>query len=162
MADIHEQVRSGRANRFEWRRIGKLLLIGGLGGLAAGFTTLLLFKGLYALSFALAERIDSMWAFAVFAVGVVISIFLSGLVGGLASGGLSGLIIGLICRPSGLWLVMWVLIWIAVSTVTALVVMQIYSGDPTIGMVNSVWWVLIGLVYGLVYGLVAPIGGRRR
>lgn len=129
--------------------------MGSFGGLVAGLATLLLFRALYAVSFALANAVDSMWAFAIFGAAVVISIVVSGLLGGLAGGGLSALILARLHRPSCGRTAVWTATWLVGSAGTSLFVLG-RGADPAIGMAATGWWLLLGTVLALLFALIAP------
>jgi hypothetical protein len=142
-----------------WQRLGLQLLVGSLGGLVAGLATLLLFRLLYAASFALADTVDSMWAFLIFGIGIVISIVLSGLLGGLAGGVLSALILGRLWQASCRRLALWAASWMVGSAGTSFFVLG-RGADPTTGMVASGWWLLLGSALALLFALIAPPRAR--
>jgi hypothetical protein len=141
------------------RRLGLLLFAGGCGGLIAGLAVLLLFRGLYALSFALAGTIDGWEAFAVFGLAVVFSIFLSGFLAGLAGAVVSGLLLSQLWPYSWRWLLLWIAIWLAGSTGLSLAVLGSHA-DPSIGVAAAGWWLLLGVLLALLFCVPALI--RRR
>jgi hypothetical protein len=151
----HEAGQPDQAALPPWPQFGVQLLAGMAGGLVAGLTVLLLFRGLYALSFAVADTFDGWFAFGVFAAGTVISIVLSGLLGGLAGSLLSGLIVRRLWRPSRRWLVSWAVTWMVGSASLSLYVLG-SGADPAGEMVAGAWWVILGGVLSLAFALIAP------
>jgi hypothetical protein len=142
-----------------WRRFGMALLAGGCGGLVAGLAVLLLFRGFYAISFALADTIDGWVAFVVFGVAVVFSMILSGFLAGLAGAVVSGLILRRLWSLSRRRLLLWVAMWLAGSTVLSLAVLG-RGADPAVGMAAGGWWLLLGVLLALLFCVPALI--RRR
>jgi hypothetical protein len=142
-----------------WRRLGRLLFAGGCGGLVAGLAVLLLFRGLYALSFALAGAIDGWQAFAVFGLAVVFSIFLSGFLAGLAGAVVSGLLLSRLWPFSWRRLLLWATMWLGGSTGLSLAVLGRHV-DPAIGVAAAGWWLLLGILLALLFDLPALL--RRR
>jgi hypothetical protein len=142
-----------------WRRLGMALLAGGCGGLVAGLAVLLLFRGFYAISFALADTIDGWGAFVVFGVAVVFSIILSGFLAGLAGAVVSGLILRRLWPLSRRPLLLWAALWLAGSTGLSLTVLG-RGADPAVGPAAGAWWLLLGILLGLLFYLPALIRPR--
>jgi Mn2+/Fe2+ NRAMP family transporter len=142
-----------------WRRLGMALLAGSCGGLVAGLAVLLLFRGLYTISFALADTIDGWEAFVVFGVAVIFSIILSGFLAGLAGAVVSGLLLRRFWSLSRRRLLLWAAMWLAGSTGLSLTVLG-RGADPAVGMVAGGWWLLLGILLALLFSLPALLQKR--
>jgi Mn2+/Fe2+ NRAMP family transporter len=142
-----------------WRRLGLLLFAGGGGGLVAGVAVLLLFRGLYAVSFALADTIDGWEAFVVFGLAVVFSIILSGFLAGLAGAVVSGLLLRRFWPLSRRWLLLWAALWLVGSTALSLMVLG-RGADPAVGLAAAGWWLLLGILLALLFSLPALLQRR--
>lgn len=154
-SDRHGQRRPGRAGAFGWR-LGALALAGVAGGAIAGLTAVLLFRGLYSVSFAAADNLDGWLAFGAFTIALVVCLFVSGLLGGLAGGLVSGALVARLVRPPRLWLRVWRVMWMVGGLGVWLLITQHRGADPAIGIETGRWWMLLGGLLALGFAWLAP------
>jgi hypothetical protein len=147
---------ANRPIRPAWRELCLHLLLGTVGGLIAAITAVLLFKGLYAVSFAVANQLEDWVAFGIFVVFLILIAALSGLLGGLAGSVVSGAIARQLWQPSQRWLMLWALTWMIGGLGLWLSIIQSRGADPALGFEHSGWWVLLGMSIALGFAALAP------
>jgi multisubunit Na+/H+ antiporter MnhB subunit len=132
------------------------ILLGFVGGGVASLAAVLLFKGLYALSYAVADQAEGWLAVGAIAVLLIITSALSGLLAGGVGGVVGGLIVWRLWHPFGSWLVAWFVVWALTGMGLWVSYIQSRQGNFDFGLESSRWWLLLGIVLALAFGLIAP------
>ncbi|MFO7166771.1 MAG: hypothetical protein DIU80_001970 [Chloroflexota bacterium] len=139
-----------------WRALATQALLGALSGAAAAAAAWLAFRGMYAVSFALADRLDGWLAFAAIAVLLIVTTLLSGAAGGLAGALVSGIVVRRLWCPSRRWLALWALAWALGGLALWLGIVQASRGDPALDLSGVLLWALLGLLISTGFAALAP------
>jgi hypothetical protein len=132
------------------------ILLGLLSGGVAAFTAVLMFRGLHAISYALANQLDGWLAVGTFVVFLLLTTILSGLAGGVAGGLAGGLVVRRVWHPTRRWLIAWLLVWAIAGVVLWVSYIQSRQGDFGFGLEVGGWWVVLGFVLAAASGVIAP------
>jgi hypothetical protein len=132
------------------------VLLGLLSGIVASLSSVLLFKGLYALSYALANQVEGWLAFGAIAILLIITTILSGLVAGAVGGAVGALLAWRLWTPSRSWLFAWLAVWTLTGVGLWASYIQSRYGNFDFGLDSSWWWLILGAVLALMFGSIAP------